>query len=191
MYDVTSIIKQFFRELPEPLFTSAFHDAFIKCFQLDNEDEATNAVLMLCLLLPGEHLSTLRYMMLLLDKISRSCSKNKMDAGNLAVVLAPNIMHVNNKTEKMNSSEEKLLQVQTAVVELLIRNAEDIAYVCDSLCERAAMMTEVFGTDDELDASEDTLEESRDISKKKEKKRKRSGSLQGTIDTCSACRKCS
>lgn len=182
VFDVTSLIKQFFRMLPEPLFTSTYHDTFIKCFQLGNTEASHQAVLLLCLLLPGEHLCTLRFMMKLLSEIASHSDKNKMDPTNLAVVLAPNMMHINNKSEKMNSSEEKLLQVQTSVVELLIRSADSVGMISDSLHERALLMTEVFGTDDELDMTEDTLEDSRDC-RKKEKKRKRSGSFQGLVST--------
>ncbi|OWF55189.1 uncharacterized protein LOC110463103 isoform X2 [Mizuhopecten yessoensis] len=182
VFDVTSLIKQFFRMLPEPLFTSTYHDTFIKCFQLVNTEVSHQAVLLLCLLLPGEHLCTLRFTMKLLSDIASHSDKNKMDPTNLAVVLAPNMMHINNKSEKMNSSEEKLLQVQTSIVELLIRNAESVGMISDSLHERALLMTEVFGTDDELDVTEDTLEDSRDC-RKKEKKRKRSGSFQGLVST--------
>ncbi|XP_061172626.1 rho GTPase-activating protein 11A-like [Saccostrea echinata] len=182
VYDVTGLIKQFFRKLPDPLLTSAYHDSFIKCYHIDQSDVSTQAVLSLCLLLPGEHLSTLRYVMLLLSDVANCAEQNKMDAPNLAVVLAPNIMHLNNKTEKMNSSEEKLLQVQTAIVEVLIRSASMIGMVSPEVYEKASLITEIFGTDDELDASCDTLEESRDL-KKKEKRRKRSGSFQGVIST--------
>ena len=70
--------------------------------------------------------------------------------------------------------------MQTSIVELLIRKAEYVGMVSESLCERASLMAEVFGTDDELDASEETLEESKEC-RKKEKKRKRSGSFQGTV----------
>lgn len=101
-----------------------------------------------------------------------------MDPTNLAVVLAPNIMHINSKSEKMNASEEKLLQWQTGIVELLIHSADSVGMVSDSLYERTSLMTEAFGTDDDLDASEETLEESRGC-KKKDKRRKRSGSFQG------------
>jgi len=55
--------------LPEPLFTSVYHDTFIKCYQLENIQEATHAVLMLCLLLPGEHLSTLRFVLICWQKM--------------------------------------------------------------------------------------------------------------------------
>ena len=41
-------------------------------------------------------------------------------------------------------------------------------------------MTECFGTEDELEASDDnTLEDSKDIKESKKKRRKRSSSLQG------------
>ena len=111
VHDVTALVKQFFRELPEPLFTSMYHDTFIRCYQLDNQELAKKAVLLLCLMLPGEHVNTLRFIMLLLSKIAVQSDKNKMDSGNLAVVLAPNLMHVNSKSETMKSCEEKLLQV--------------------------------------------------------------------------------
>lgn len=128
-------------------------------------------------------------MMSLLKLISEHSDKNKMDATNLSVVLAPNFLYLNSKSEKMNSVEEKLLQFQTSVVEVLIRNAEEIGFISDSLYERTLLMTEVFGTDDELDASCEGLEESRDC-KKKEKKRKRTGSFTGKGNkTFSRCKK--
>ena len=55
-------------------------------------------------------------MMRLLASVAASSEANKMDKTNLALVLAPNIMHVNSKTETMKSCEEKLLQVHTQLV---------------------------------------------------------------------------
>ncbi|WAR20522.1 RHGBA-like protein [Mya arenaria] len=153
VYDVTALVKQFFRELPEPLFTSVYHDTFVRCYQLENSEEATRAVLLACLLLPSEHATTLQYIMKLLAKIATHSEKNKMDSTNLAVVLAPNLMHMNSKSETMKSSEEKLLQVQTAIVELLIKQANLVCLVEDEMIEKTAFMSEVFSTDDELDAS--------------------------------------
>ena len=45
---------------------------------------------------------------------------------NLAVCLAPNILHANSKSDKMNTSESKLLQIQTSIVQLLINSADRI-----------------------------------------------------------------
>ncbi|KAK6183370.1 hypothetical protein SNE40_010868 [Patella caerulea] len=180
--DVTGLIKQFYRELPEPLFTSVYHDTFVRCYQLGNEDTASQAILLLCLLLPSEYLSALRYTMKLLSFIALHSDTNKMDVANLSVVLAPNIMHVNSKSEKMNSTEEKLIQIQTAIVELLIKNAECVGLVSDDLYSRTCKMVEIYGEED-LDASDDnTLEDSKDC-RKKEKKRKRSGSFQGFVSS--------
>ena len=71
--------------------------------------------------------------------------------------------------------------MQTSVVELLILNAELVGMVSSVLCEKSALMTEVWGTDDELDASCDALEESHNV-KKDKKRRKRSGSFQGNAE---------
>ena len=61
---------------------------------------------------------------------------------------------------------------------MLINHADEVGMVNMDLVERTAFMSEVFSTDDELDASEDNLEETHE-KKKREKKRKRSGSFQG------------
>lgn len=61
---------------------------------------------------------------------------------------------------------------------MLIQHAEDVGMVDDDIAEKTAFMSEVFNTDDELDASEDNLDDVKDT-QKKEKKRKRSGSFQG------------
>ncbi|XP_045176312.2 uncharacterized protein LOC123536882 [Mercenaria mercenaria] len=182
VHDVTALVKQFFRELPEPLFTSTYHDTFVRCHQIEDQEISTRAILLLCLLLPAEHISTLQFIMRLLAKVTQHADSNKMDSTNLAVVIAPNIMHVNSKTETMKSCEEKLLQVQTSVVELLIQHAEELGMIDEEMAEKTAFMSEVFSTDDELDASEDNLEDTKE-NRKKEKKRKRSGSFQGFVSS--------
>ena len=64
------------------------------------------------------------------------------------------------------------------MVELLIENAQLIGMVDDDLVKKTKLMSEVFSTDDELDGSEDNLEDTKET-RRKEKKRKRSGSFQG------------
>jgi hypothetical protein len=100
MINPAVLIKQFFKCLPEPLFTSTYHDAFVRCIQLPDKKEAKHSVLLLCLLLPGEHLSTIKYMMNLLKNIAKNSDKNKMDATNLSVVLAPNFLYLNSHRDR-------------------------------------------------------------------------------------------
>lgn len=46
-----------------------------------------------------------------------------MDSSNLSVILAPNLLHSSDGTEKMNANTEKRLKLQAAVVQCFIENA--------------------------------------------------------------------
>ncbi|RUS86534.1 hypothetical protein EGW08_005673 [Elysia chlorotica] len=185
IHDVTSLVKQFFRELPEPLIIPIYHDAFIKSFQMPAEKDPKDALLRLCLLLPLENVGTLRYTMHLLQRVAQRCDKNKMTCNNLALVVAPNLMGggAGWKTgQKMTQAEEKVLHAQTCIVELLIRHWDQVAMVPGPLRQQLSMMSECFGTDDELDVSDDnTLDEGKETVRKK--KRRRSGSLTGIVSS--------
>ena len=172
VFDATGLIKQFLRELPDPLITMRLHDTFIKAYQ-ENKDEKRRLehILMLCILLPWEHLSTLRYTMRFLAKVAKHSEFNKMSAGNIAVCLTPNLMYTHSKNDKLNVTESKLLEIQTSIVELLIENGRYVGMVTPSLEERSSMMKGCFGcSEDELDVADDP---------KSKKKKRRSGSLQG------------
>lgn len=47
-----------------------------------------------------------------------------MDSSNLSVILAPNLLHFGDGTEKMNANTEKRLKLQAAVVHCFIENAQ-------------------------------------------------------------------
>lgn len=115
--------------------------------------------------------------------IASHSSSNKMNVTNLAVVLTPNLINMNNKNEKMNQAEGELLKAQTGVIELLITHADEIGIISDDLAERSAVMAG-FATDDELGGRTD--DELDDTSKSTKKKKRRSGSLQGWSSNCQA-----
>ena len=79
---------------------------------LETEGQRHVALMLLCLLLPLPHLTTLRYIMCFLSRVAKNAASNKMDTPNLAVCMAPNILHNSTKAEKMNS-ESKLLHVSS------------------------------------------------------------------------------
>ncbi|XP_028392970.1 rho GTPase-activating protein 11A-like isoform X2 [Dendronephthya gigantea] len=134
-HDVASLLKQFFRELPEPLLTNQLHDHFLKSLQLGSKNEQTMAILLLCILLPIEHLYTLQYFVKFMSKVAEKSEESKMGTANLAIVLTPNFMHSAGKKDNVNSSE-KLLKEQTLVVQILLENASGIGVVSeDILCE--------------------------------------------------------
>lgn len=49
--------------------------------------------------------------------------ENKMDSSNLSVILAPNLLHSGDGTEKMNANTERRLKLQASVVQCFIENA--------------------------------------------------------------------
>lgn len=59
--DIASVLKTFFRDLPEPLLPHAYHEIFLRCMLL--KERQLDALLLCCLLLPPEHLNTLTYFM--------------------------------------------------------------------------------------------------------------------------------
>ena len=58
--------------------------------------------------------------MLFLARVADHSDQNKMDVSNLALCLAPNLLHMNLKAEKMKDSESKLLQVKFQSVLLVV-----------------------------------------------------------------------
>ncbi|XP_064622243.1 rho GTPase-activating protein 11A-like [Lineus longissimus] len=174
--DVANLIKQFLRELPEPLIVTEFQELFTKCQEQEDESKQIEGMMMLCSLLPCAHLGTLKFIVSLLARVVRNSTKNKMDTSNLAMVMTPNFMVTSSgkvKNEKANVGEEKNLMVQTAVVELLIRNADRIGVIPEYLEERVELLESLPMSDDEHFDQTDGL--------KPRKKKRRSGSLQGIV----------
>ena len=61
---VTSVLKTYFRQLPNPLLTHALHEAFIGAAIVREPRGKAEALSSLVYQLPSEHFHTLRYLML-------------------------------------------------------------------------------------------------------------------------------
>lgn len=64
---------------------------FFRCQHLDISENRVTAHLLACLLLPADHLRTLKYLLLFLSDFAVHSEKNKMDTHNIALIIAPNI----------------------------------------------------------------------------------------------------
>jgi len=183
--DVASLLKQFFRELPEPLMTSALYDVFVQCVGtargLDGASAAhLDAVLLTCLLLPDANLATLRYLVTFLMQVAANSDDNRMDSSNLAVCLAPNLLY----SEHASSATDGLrLEAETTVIQLLIENAARVGMVSSSAIERASLLNICFTLSAESSTTVNVHAGATKAGKvAKKKKKQRSGSLQGLID---------
>lgn len=180
--DIASLVKQFFRELPDPLLTSTLYDNFLRCSIIEDEAEKLTAILFLCLLLPSPNLNTLRFIMHFLAKVAALSDQNKMDASNLAICLTPNLLRPGSgidKTDKAVVCGGGAIQAETAVVYLLILHAEKIGMVSDTVVERATLFSSCCTLSEELD-------ENRNSQEGKKNRKKRSGSLQGFMTSLSS-----
>ncbi|XP_010893703.1 stAR-related lipid transfer protein 8 isoform X1 [Esox lucius] len=93
-YDVADLLKQYFRDLPEPVLTTKLTETFLQIYQCVPKDMHLQAAQAAVILLPDENREVLQTLLYFLSDIA-SAEENQMTAGNLAVCLAPSILHLN------------------------------------------------------------------------------------------------
>ncbi|KFP63475.1 Rho GTPase-activating protein 11A, partial [Cariama cristata] len=164
--DVAGLLKQFFRELPEPILPPHLQEGLFKAQQLGNEKK-TATVLLSCLM-ADRTIEALRYFFNFLRAVSLRSSENRMDSSNLAVIFAPNLLH-SNENEKMSAGTEKKIRLQAAVVQTLIDHAAEIGQVPEFILEKIPAMLGVdgFQSTPSLWGSEDSENESPSECKKR------------------------
>lgn len=88
---VSSLLKAYFRKLPEPLLTSHLYSKFILASKVDDPIKRLVAIKKLLQELPVHHYETLRFLMHHLKKVVDHSDVNKMEARNLAIVFGPTL----------------------------------------------------------------------------------------------------
>ncbi|XP_021566733.1 stAR-related lipid transfer protein 13 isoform X2 [Carlito syrichta] len=94
-YDVADMVKQFFRDLPEPLFTNKLSETFLHIYQYVPKEQQLQAVQAAILLLADENREALQTLLCFLNDVVNSVEENQMTSMNLAVCLAPSLFHLN------------------------------------------------------------------------------------------------
>ncbi|XP_033247726.1 GTPase-activating protein CdGAPr-like [Drosophila miranda] len=124
---VSSLLKMYFRELPNPLCTYQLYDNFVEAIQVkaDEADERLRLMKETVLKLPPPHYRTLKYLAEHLYKVSQHHERTGMTDKNLAIVWAPNLL----RSPALESGGVAALRgvgVQAVVTEYLIRNCHNI-----------------------------------------------------------------
>ena len=91
MHDVNSVaslLKQFFKDLPDPLFTMQQYQAFIEAAKIESDDQRRDALHQNINDLPDPNYATLRAIILHLHRVMQNESRNRMGSSNLAVSFA-------------------------------------------------------------------------------------------------------
>ncbi|KAG6931657.1 DLC1 Rho GTPase activating protein [Chelydra serpentina] len=107
-YDVADMLKQYFRDLPEPLMTNKLSETFLQIYQYVPKDQRLQAIKAAVMLLPDENREVLQILLYFLSDVTAVVKENQMTPTNLAVCLAPSLFHLN--TLKRENSSPRVMQ---------------------------------------------------------------------------------
>ncbi|KAG8008436.1 StAR-related lipid transfer protein 13 [Nibea albiflora] len=102
-FDVADMVKQYFRDLPEPIFTSKLCESFLHIYQYFPKDQQLVAAQAAILLLPDENREALRTLLFFLQDVVAAVDENQMTPTNIAVCLAPSLFHLNTLKRDTNA----------------------------------------------------------------------------------------
>ncbi|XP_053654550.2 uncharacterized protein RhoGAP19D isoform X4 [Cherax quadricarinatus] len=89
---ISSMLKQFFQKLPDPLFTIELYPLFIEASKVEDPSQRMVELKKLVQELPYHHYETLRFLITHLNNIVTHSDMNKMDVRNLAIVFGPTLV---------------------------------------------------------------------------------------------------
>ncbi|XP_063768759.1 rho GTPase-activating protein 21-like isoform X2 [Eleginops maclovinus] len=116
---ISSLLKSFFRKLPEPLFTNDRYADFIEANRTIDPVERLKVLKRLLHELPDHHYETLKFLSAHLKTVADNSEKNKMEPRNLAIVFGPTLVRT---TEDNMTHMVTHMPDQYRIVEALIQN---------------------------------------------------------------------
>ncbi|KAK3909307.1 Arf-GAP with Rho-GAP domain, ANK repeat and PH domain-containing protein 2 [Frankliniella fusca] len=128
-YDVASVLKRFFRDLPEPLLTAKLHSKLCETSAEQSEEKRLAKYHSLLAELPSVNAVTLRRLLAHLHFIHEESEHNLMPVENLAAIWGPTLMHVENGDEITWSRQESKVIVDLVYLfpRLYVVDAEELS----------------------------------------------------------------
>ncbi|XP_030201909.1 rho GTPase-activating protein 18 isoform X1 [Gadus morhua] len=121
-HDAASLLKKFIRDLPHPLLTVKYLNAFIAVDKLPTRKQQLHALNLLVLLLPETNRDTLKVLVEFFQRVIDRQAQNKMTLNNVSVVMAPNMFMFKGYRSKVTGQQEISMATSTAnIVRQLIR----------------------------------------------------------------------
>ncbi|XP_046855008.1 rho GTPase-activating protein 44-like isoform X2 [Xenia sp. Carnegie-2017] len=127
VHAVTGVLKQYLRELPEPLMTYELYHEWIEAGSIRDRDDRLQNLWTVVSQLPKANKDNLRYLMKFLAKIEQNSEVGKMNAHNLAIVIAPNVIWSIDDDKSYNPGNRMNMKdtvVLTGILEALIEHAD-------------------------------------------------------------------
>ncbi|XP_007455125.1 PREDICTED: rho GTPase-activating protein 6 [Lipotes vexillifer] len=153
VHDVAALLKEFLRDMPDPLLTRELYTAFINTLLLEPEEQL-GTLQLLIYLLPPCNCDTLHRLLQFLSIVARHAEDNvskdgqevtgnKMTSLNLATIFGPNLLHKQKSSDKEFSVQSSARAEEStaiiAVVQKMIENYETLFMVPPDLQNEVLM----------------------------------------------------
>ncbi|XP_077069330.1 rho GTPase-activating protein 23 isoform X2 [Siphateles boraxobius] len=114
---VSSLLKSFFRKLPEPLFTDDKYNDFIEANRMESASDRLRTMKKLIRDLPDYYFHTLKFLIGHLKTVADHSEKNKMEPRNLALVFGPTLVRTSedNMTDMVTHMPDRYKIVETLI----------------------------------------------------------------------------
>ncbi|KAK7169616.1 hypothetical protein R3I93_005563 [Phoxinus phoxinus] len=135
VHDVAALLKEFLRDMPDPLLTRELYCAFIACASLEKPDQLSAVQLLICLL-PACNSDTLQRLLHFLSDVANHAEDsrdtggkevvgNKMTSLNLATIFGPNLLHQQKISEKEFSVQSSARVEDSAAIITIVQRMID------------------------------------------------------------------
>ncbi|XP_019945208.1 rho GTPase-activating protein 6-like isoform X2 [Paralichthys olivaceus] len=131
VHDVAALLKEFLRDMPDPLLTRELYTAFINTLLLDHSEQESAIQLLMFLLPPCNSDTLLRLLCLLstvaahaedsLDNEGQEVTGNKMTSLNLATIFGPNLLHKQKKDKEFAVQSFARAEESMAIISVVQR----------------------------------------------------------------------
>ncbi|KAI5779305.1 hypothetical protein EDC01DRAFT_312233 [Geopyxis carbonaria] len=104
---VTSVLKQYFRNLPNPLITYEMYDRFVETSNMYEEEKRVKALKSIVDDLPASHRHVLQFLIFHLARVAARRDENLMNTRNISVVFAPTLLRHTSDEREMSDMHTK------------------------------------------------------------------------------------
>lgn len=142
--DISVLLKQLVRHLPEPLLTNSHMDTFLLVPNIPNLSDQMNILNLLILALPDGHRELLQELLHFLAKVVEEEEANRMSLTNVAMIMAPNLFpppRLKKSNHKSNdlATEVTVAAMSSKVTQLLVKYENFLGSVPPELLAQARL----------------------------------------------------
>uniref|UniRef100_H3CZI7 T cell activation RhoGTPase activating protein b n=1 Tax=Tetraodon nigroviridis TaxID=99883 RepID=H3CZI7_TETNG len=149
---LVGLIKSFLKELPGSLLISDLYDDWMAALDSKDHQQRVLEVVKVADKLPGPNKALLKHLICVFHHILESAETNKMDARNLAVCVAPTLLHLNGtpldeqreKIEKVTELTQFLLEHFEILGENIpdLLDTDEVVFMVSLLCSADSISTQ-------------------------------------------------